>query len=123
MLADYFYWQYVWGPHYLLTLGWSITRLLARAFSVPIMLKTLAAPWHRDQLAYRAGTLSNYAMTFAWNVISRVIGFIIRGTVLLIWLSAMAIFIPLYLVIFIFFILWPLLVVISLASGLVIMTL
>lgn len=82
------------------------------------MLRTLISHWHKDVIKYRGGSLENYAMTFAWNQVSRLIGFIIRTVVLLTWLAAEAIFIPLTIAVFIIFILWPLLILLLLSLGL-----
>lgn len=92
MLSRYLTWQFVNGPRFLLTLTWNIQRALAQYFSVPMMLRTLFAHWHRDAVPYRAGTISGLVLAFAWNLISRAIGLIVRATLLLTWLVAAVIF-------------------------------
>lgn len=117
MFADYIHWQYVSGPRWIGQLSLHIQHMLAQAFSVRVMVQTLLAHWHRDRAAYRAGTISGIALAFAWNIISRAIGFLIRSTVLLAWfiiagVAAMASGLTL-----IAFLLWPVMVLIGMAAG------
>lgn len=119
MLAEYYYWQLVEGPLWLTRLAWNIQRMLVRYFSVPVMLRTLVAHWHRDALAYRSGTLSGLLMIFAWNQISRAIGFIIRVAVLFTWALSALLLLVLSQTVVIIFIAWPFLVVFGLLAGLV----
>jgi len=122
MLVDYFYWQYVWAPKIFLQILWNLERALWRFFSVKFMLRTLLAHWHKDAIPYRGGTLSNLALTFIWNQVSRFIGFLIRSAVLLAWLIAEIIFMPLAATIFLVFLVWPLVVLTSLSVGLALLS-
>lgn len=117
MLVDYFYWQYLWAPKILVRIIWNLQRALWRFFSIKFMLRTLLAHWHKDFVPYHGGTLTNLALTFLWNQISRLVGFIIRLGVLIIWLIAEIIFIPLAVAIFFLFLAWPLLILVGLAMG------
>ncbi len=122
MLVDYFYWQYVWAPKILLQILWNLERALWRFFSVKFMLRTLLAHWHKDAIPYRGGTLSNLALTFTWNQVSRFIGLLIRSAVLLVWLIAEIIFVLLAAATFLVFISWPLIVLVSLSIGLALLS-
>lgn len=88
-------------------------------FSVPFMLKTLFAHWHKDQVSYRQGSISGMLKALAWNLISRGIGFIVRSCVLIAWLVVEVLFAVIFAIALILFILWPLLVLVGLATGLV----
>ena|SRR3989344_6742985 len=85
MYLHYFYWQFVMAPTWLLRLILTIERALVIFFSVPTMITTLFAHWHRDRVSTRRGALSGIAIALAWNLISRVIGFLIRSAMLLAW--------------------------------------
>lgn len=77
---------HVWRtPKWLALLTWNLERAVARYFSVSIMLRTLVSHWHKDVVSYRQGTIGSIVLAFAWNMISRGIGFIIRTTVLLLF--------------------------------------
>lgn len=111
MFRDYLHWQYVSGPRWLLQLYVNLQLAILRWFSVSTMLKTLFAHWHRDRVSLKAGSISGIALALAWNAISRGIGFIIRSGVLLLWLLTELLYLPLAVVSFILFLLWPWLVV------------
>lgn len=117
MLIDYLHWQFVLSPNWLIKLLWNIERATIRFFSINLMLRTLLAYWHKDAMAFTGGSLSKLATTILWNTISRLIGFIIRLTVIAIWLAIQTIFIPLSLVVLAVLVLWPLLVIVGLAIG------
>ncbi|MFH1353674.1 MAG: hypothetical protein ABIH36_00085 [bacterium] len=117
MLADYFYWQYVWAPRFLLQTMWNLQRALLRFFSVRYMLRTLLAYWHKDAASYQGGTLSKLTLAFTWNIISRLIGFIIRISVLVAWLITEIVYVSLAATIFLLFMVWPVAVLTGLIFG------
>jgi len=117
MYVQYFYWHYVQAPKWLMNFFVTVQRMLLRFFSVGTMLRTLFAPWHRDLVAYRAGGLQVILMTFAWNMISRGIGFIIRMVLLGIWVIVEAAFLAAAVGGFIIFLLWPVLILATFATG------
>jgi len=107
LLADYLNWQFLWGPRWIISTSWNGIRAITKMFSVPTMLKTLLAAWHKDTMSWHGGTLSQYGMVIGWNIISRLIGFIIRSMVLIVWLISIAIFIPMAVLAWLLFLLWP----------------
>lgn len=117
MLADYFYWQYVWSPRWLLQVTWNLQRSAIRFFSISTMLRTLIAPWHKDIIEHSGGSLEKYFLTFAWNIVSRLIGLLIRTSVIISWLAVEIIFVPLAVIIILVFFLWPWLVLLTFATG------
>jgi hypothetical protein len=119
MYIEYVYWQFVSGPQWLLTLARDLERALLRFFSVSFMVRTLFAYWRKDSVSYRAGSLEGIALAFAWNTISRGIGFIIRTMVLLVWVLAAVVLFVISGIVIGFFLLWPLLVLGGLATGFV----
>ncbi|MEX1997479.1 MAG: hypothetical protein WEA04_02265 [Candidatus Andersenbacteria bacterium] len=118
MYLDYFYWHYVSGPQWLATFFINMQRVLWQFFSVEIMVKTLFAYWRKDKVSLRASTLSDIGLALAWNMISRVIGFIVRGTVLAAWLITAIVFVGVTLVVLIVFLLAPVVIIIAAAAGL-----
>lgn len=118
MLIDYFYWQFVVTPQWLITVLSNLQLALLQLFSVKLMLRTLLAPWRRDVMPFHGGTLSQLGITIIWNVTSRLMGILIRTIVLLIWLAAEIAFSFLAAIIFCLAVTWPLLVIVGFASGL-----
>ena len=118
MFLEYFHWHYIVAPRWLNQFFWHLELALLHFFSVGFMLKTLFSHWHRDVTAYR-GSLQDLAIIFAWNQISRLIGFLIRSSVLILWACVQVIYITLAVAFFVAFIIWPLLVLASLVAGFV----
>lgn len=117
MYVEYFYWQYINAPRWLVVLSGNVQRALWRFFSVPFMVRTLLAHWHRDVVSYRVGSMSGILLAIAWNVIARGIGFGIRSVVLVAWLASALIFLALAVVTIGLFLLWPLVIVLTFAVG------
>lgn len=85
MYLHYFYWQFVAAPLWLVRLITTLERALVIFFSVLTLAATLFAPWHRDRVSIRRGSLSGIFIAVAWNFISRAIGFLVRAVMLLAW--------------------------------------
>lgn len=113
MFAEYVEWQFILAPRFLLTLIWNLQWALQQFFSVPTMLRTLFAHWHRDVVPYRAGTISGLLLAFAWNQISRAIGFIIRSIMLLMWLTSAVVLLAAGAGVLLALVSWPFLIVIG----------
>lgn len=119
MYVHYFYWQYVAGPRWLLRLAFNVQRMLFQLFSVKFMLRTLVAHWRKDAVSYRQGSFTGMLKAWAWNMISRAVGFIIRLVVLVGWVVTEGLFWPLAAVVLLLFLLWPALVLVGAATGIV----
>ena len=117
MLA-YLHWQFFVGPVWLLTLYWNLERAILQFFSVPVMLRTLLAHWRKDRVSLKGtGTFGRLFEALAWNVISRLIGFLLRITVLFTWAITQALFVAGATAFLILFVAWPLITAIVMATG------
>lgn len=117
MYSAYFYWQFVAAPSWLIRLLVTLERGLVIYFSVPVMLRTLLAHWHRDRVSMRRGTISGFAIALAWNAISRVMGFIMRSATLVVWVGVSLVTASVGAVAVAVVLLWPVLVLVGVASG------
>lgn len=121
MVIDYLLWQYWHGPQWLVRLLWVMQRSLWQYFSVPVMLQTLLSPWRHDQVSLQQGGLPAILKALAWNAISRLIGAVVRTSVIITFLFTEAVFIGAAALIFSAFLVWPLAVgyglLISLQAG------
>jgi hypothetical protein len=106
MLAlDFFRWWY--GR------GWSLSlhdmrdrlRRLSEAYSVPILLRTLLAPWRRI-ITFPGAGMGAHLQALVDNTISRLVGFVVRVSVLA-WVSVLMIMF--LLVGLVLLVIWPLL--------------
>jgi hypothetical protein len=119
VITDYVTWQYRTGPVWLVTFFINCQRALLRYFSVPLMARTLFAHWHRDAVAYRMAGLGSLALAFAWNQISRAIGFCIRAAVLTVWLLVAAVCAAGGVLSVIIFLLWPFISIGAIIGGVI----
>jgi hypothetical protein len=117
VFLEYFYWHYVVAPRWLLHFFGTLQLVLLRFFSVPFMIRTLFAHWHGDVAAYRAGGIQALAMAFAWNQISRAIGFLIRSVILASWAFVEVVFVVLTAACLVTFLAAPLVGLFCLAWG------
>ena len=117
MSFNYLSWQYYYGPLWIVTTAWNIHRAILRYFSVPVMVRTLFSHWHKDRIVYKSSTLSGYVKIWALNQISRAIGFLVRCGVIATWLLLEIGFIPLFLIALIAFLLWPVIIIVTLMLG------
>ncbi len=69
-----------------LNFAWYITHL----FSMPLLLRTLFSPWKRITAGHRKFDLEDWAEAVTFNILSRIIGFIIRGVLIVMGLIGIA---------------------------------
>jgi hypothetical protein len=117
-MISYLRWQFISAPAWLILFAWNLQHALIRFFSVPVMIKTLFSHWHKDIVSYNVGGLSAVVFAFAWNQISRGIGFIIRTATLAIWLVAAAATLAISIVVIIAFVLLPFIIITGFIAGL-----
>ena len=88
-------------------------------FSIPLLLKTLFSPWHRYMTAYPTGIDPIGALKVLFgNIMSRIIGFILRVVFILLGLVFEVLILAAGLVLFLVWALMPLLILYLLFLGL-----
>ena len=104
LVGEYIHWWY--GPGYLWLLRGIGGRLhrLALSFSVPILIRTLFAPWKRI-ISYGGTGLQAQLRAAVDNAVSRLVGFMVRVVVLVVAALLMAVTALIGLILLI---LWPL---------------
>ena len=72
----------------------SVTKLVVKKFflffSIDLLLKTLFQPWKRDEIDTTNMSLQDKARVLMMNLISRLVGAVVRGGTILIGLGAIA---------------------------------
>jgi len=77
---QFFIWYLVDVPRQILSAWWNFLKFGLQYFSIPILLKTLFAPWRKYQWSYGEGfDLQRFAEALATNIISRTLGAIVRA--------------------------------------------
>lgn len=86
-LTDYFYWHYLATPRQILRIGGNLVVFFYHYFSVSLLVRTLLSPWKRQLTKRGLGfSFSDFFYVLSFNLISRFIGTIVRGIVLVSWL-------------------------------------
>ncbi len=112
ILIKYLYWQFVFSPKKILRIIKNYLAFGFDFFSVKESLRSLFAPWRRQTWSYGRGLdIGRYIETFFSNLIARIIGFIMRVFILVLFVLYEAFFLTLGIVVFIFFVTYPVLAV------------
>jgi len=86
---QFFIWYLIDVPKQILSAWWNFLRFGMQYFSIPVLLKTLFAPWRKYQWSYGQGfDLQRFAEALATNIISRTLGAIMRFILIIIGLLA-----------------------------------
>lgn len=83
-MITYFYWWYFEEPIVLWRAVRIITKKIFFEFSVPVLLRTLFDPWKRDITYVPNASLQELFNIWLGNVISRLVGFVMRFFTILI---------------------------------------
>jgi len=77
--ALFFYWWYLEAParNFKIVLAFILRTI--DTFSIPILFKTLFAPWKRDIISTENLSLNERFQVWIWNLISRLVGAVIRS--------------------------------------------
>jgi len=111
-------WHFSDVPKNLLKAWKNFLRFNLNYFSIPLLLKTLFSPWHKYKWSYGRGlNIKRYISTFASNMISRFLGMFIRLWVIIIGILAEIFIIAAGIFIFIFWIFFPLTIVLGFYYG------
>ena len=90
-LGRYFAWHYTAGLFGCLRLLADFLWFVYHFFSIPVLGRTLFAPWRRLAESYREGFNPEQALEiFIVNVLMRTFGFVVRTIFLLVALTALA---------------------------------
>ncbi len=85
ILIQWVFWYFIEMPKNILHSWKDIFRFYLNYFSIPLLLKTLFAPWRHNLLLYPKGfDIGKYFEIFISNLISRTIGAILRFFLILI---------------------------------------
>ncbi len=90
---------------------------LLDSFSVPIILKTFFAPWKRDEIYVKNAPLNIRFYVWAMNQISRLIGVILRSSVLVGFVIALALWGIGLVSVLCFWLFYPVIVLVLLVAG------
>jgi len=108
IILEYFYWQFIEVPKKIVKVFANLIWFGYNFFSVEYCLKTLFNPWRKIAWSYNKGfCLKDHIETFTSNIVSRVMGFLMRVFIVLAWIIYELIIIVLGIALMVFWILLP----------------
>ena len=117
-------WFFTKAPRQIIELGKNFSAWAWQYFSIGYFLPRLLSPWHRDLTSYGRGfDLKRFLHVWGWNLISRVIGAVLRLFVMAAGLLTQGLIFCLTLLVFIGWFLLPAAVPILLVLGILTLTL
>jgi hypothetical protein len=120
ILADYIYWHYGIAPLGILELLKNYLIGIWHKFLIATHFKTLLAPWHRTKPSEieTAKKLGDKILDFIIDFYIRIIAVLVRLSIILLGLFTEFMAIIVFIFLFIFWLLWPVIFVILVGQGL-----
>ena len=116
-IITYFSWWYGEG----LSGFWQAIKIMTEKiysfFSIRILIRTLFDPWKRDEYGAENASLEKRLKLFLNNLISRLIGFVVRLFTILVGLIAVLIFFALLFMILVAWLALPLVIILLIING------
>ncbi len=112
IFIKYLYWQFVLSPKKILGIIKNYLAFGFDFFSVKESLRSLFSPWRRQSWSYGRGfDIGRYIETFFSNLIARIIGFIMRVFILLLFVLYEIFFLILGAAVFLLVLIYPVLAI------------
>lgn len=73
------FWWFVFKPKQLLYIYSKVIRKIRQFFSISLLLRTLFAPWKRDEINMDNLSLQDRLRVLIMNLVSRLVGAVVRG--------------------------------------------
>ncbi len=83
-LSQYLMWHYTLAYRDIAATYLNFTWFIAHFFSMPILLRTLFSPWKRINTGHRKFDFEDWATSIVFNIMSRIVGAIVRSIFLVI---------------------------------------
>jgi ABC-type multidrug transport system fused ATPase/permease subunit len=84
LLMDFFVWYYSAAFRDMFALWLNGMWFIVHFFSIPLLLRTLFAPWRRITDTYRRGSIEDLMETFVMNTMTRIFGAVVRSVIIFI---------------------------------------
>lgn len=117
-MVTYFSWWYGQGMLKFWEAILIMTEKVYSFFSVKVLLRTLFAPWKRDNYSVEMASLQTRLAIMLDNLVSRIIGFIIRFITLIMGLVVTILFFILMIIVLVIWLSLPIIVLFLIINGL-----
>lgn len=111
MVTAFFGWWFSDLPRKIYFISTSYIKKLLRFFSLGVLAKTLLSPWKRDIINTEGMPIQERLQVLAMNLISRLIGFVIRFVTILVGLILIIVVAIVCIIFFLTMILMPLFII------------
>ena len=119
LIISYFIWHYSLALVGLFSLSRRLFLFVVDFFSVPILISSLFSPWRRMSEKRKSGfNLGNIFSVLVVNTLMRLVGFVLRGIVLIFGVIVIIVSIIMSITAFVVWLLWPMLILGFLVYGL-----
>lgn len=88
-IPDYLMWHYSLGFKFVWDFNLRLMRSTRESFSLPLILRTFWSPWKRMGEGYVKGDPGSWASTFIFNSLMRIMGMLIRASIIILGLLSM----------------------------------
>ncbi len=92
-IFDYLSWHYTRAFRDIGSVWLNFMWFILHFFSIPLLLRTLFSPWRRVSAGHKKGDLEDYAQAIAFNLMSRLVGFLVRIVLVVVGLIALTLLI------------------------------
>lgn len=120
-MVDFFLWYYSRAFYEIISVWMNLMWFITHFFSMPLLLKTLFAPWKRMTDSNRHTGLEDLLATIVMNIMTRVFGAIIRICIITVGLLILLFGIVALCLIVLSWVILPLLLLYSMLYGVLIM--
>lgn len=117
-LGDIFGWWYSRGIRDFFIYLKAVFLKLTDIFSIKLLLRTYLSPWKRDTTSTEGMPLEQVLRVFLFNLVSRLIGFLIKSIILAIYLLVIVVFFGVAIFLTLVWLLLPLISIVSLIYAL-----
>lgn len=116
-IFDYLVWHYSRAFRDVSSFWMNIAWFVTHFFSMPLLFRTLLSPWKRVRTEHTQYGLEDYAETILFNIMSRVVGALIRSVLLVFGLSTLTLVLTGYVLSLFVWIFLPVIALLSLVGG------
>jgi hypothetical protein len=116
-IFDYLVWHYTRAFRDVSSFWMNIAWFVIHFFSIPLLLRTLFSPWKRVTTEHTKYGLEDLAETILFNIMSRVVGALIRSVLLIMGIVSLVVVLVAYVAFLTLWAVLPAVALFSLMSG------
>lgn len=117
-IFSYFKWHYSTALNDFLRISKTLLWFVFHFFSISTLTQTLFSPWQKLNERYKGGfDITSFFETFVVNTITRIIGFVVRATLIVIGILVLIVSFMLEICVFVVWLVLPFIIILLFISG------